>query len=412
LENQTRIYEQIESPLIPLLAEMEAHGVRTDCDYLNELSKQLEVSIEKTQAAIYDMAGEQFNIGSPKQLGEVLFGKLEIPGSRKTKTGYSTSADILLELAPSYPIISEILSYRELTKLKSTYADALPKLVREDGRIHTTYNQAIAATGRLSSVEPNLQNIPIRTEMGRKIRKAFVASEGCRLLSFDYSQIELRILAHMCEDEALVSAFQTGLDVHRATAAQMFHKEPDEVSREERGYAKLLNYAVLYGVTDFGLKQQLGENFSRAEAKELIQKYNERFPRVRDFMDETVEDARSKGFTTTLWGRRRYFADIHAGNRVQRAGAERQAMNAPIQGTAADMMKLAMLRVRDVIDGTDIKMLMSVHDEIVLEVPEGADEKFEAIRQAMADALPLNVPIEVDGKIGYDWYETTPVQSG
>ncbi|MBX3095230.1 MAG: DNA polymerase I [Fimbriimonadaceae bacterium] len=408
-ENQTSVLEEIELPLVPVLADMECTGIKLDPGYLKEYSNNLQIEIEAVQKQVWDAAGEEFNIGSPKQIGEVLFDRMQMPGGKKTKTGWATGAEILEELAAEHPVAAGILTYRELTKLKGTYADALPRMLADDGRIHTKFNQAVAATGRLSSNEPNLQNIPIRTELGRRIRRAFVAAPGYQLLSFDYSQIELRILAHMCQDEALTDAFRDRVDVHRVTAAQMFDTSPDEVTREQRGLAKMLNYAVLYGVTDFGLAQQLGAGFSVSEAKELIRKYNERFPQVKGFTDSVVEEARSKGFTSTLCGRRRYFPDIHAGNRVARMYAERQAMNAPIQGTAADLVKIAMLQVEKLIANTGVRMLLQVHDELVFEVPEDKESPLEEIRNLMEKAIPMSVPIEVDGKMGPNWLDMTPI---
>jgi DNA polymerase-1 len=403
LEQQTRVFQEVELALVPVLAEMEAAGITLDSDILRDFSKSLQTTITQTQQKIYEMAGCEFNIGSPKQIGEVLFEKMAIPGQKKTKTGYATGVEILGELAATYPIAGEILTYRELTKLKSTYADSLPKLVAEDGRIHTTFNQTVAATGRLSSIDPNLQNIPIRTELGRQIRKAFVAAPGTILGSFDYSQIELRILAHYCHDEPLVEAFRTGIDVHTVTAALMFHVDKEAVTKEQRRLAKMLNYAVLYGVTDFGLANQLGAGFGVAEARELIRQYNERFPKVREFTLGVVEEARSKGFTTTLLGRRRYFSDIHAGNRSARLYAERQAINAPMQGTAADMIKLAMIEVRKLLGTSGTRMLLQVHDELVFEMTDDRNELMEPIRGLMENALPLDVPVEVDAKTGTDW---------
>lgn len=404
-EGQTRVLREVELPLVPILAEMEARGIGVSRSELQDFSKGLSVEIDKVQTLVYELAGKSFNIGSPKQIGEILFEEMGLPG-RKTKTGWATGAEVLSELAPTVPLAGEILTYRELTKLKSTYADALPKMIASDGRIHTTFNQAVAATGRLSSNDPNLQNIPIRTELGRQIRRAFHAAPGMELLSLDYSQIELRVLAHMCQDEALVSAFQERVDVHTVTAALMFGVAQAEVSKEQRRLAKMLNYAVLYGVGGFGLANQLGAGFSQSEASALIKQYNERFPAVKDFTDGIVEEARSKGFTTTLIGRRRYFPDIHNQNRALRQYAERQAMNAPIQGTAADMIKMAMIDVqRRLGSGSDCKMLLQVHDELVFETPVGNRDWVEPIRHDMEEALPLLVPVEVDAKSGENWLE-------
>jgi DNA polymerase-1 len=334
---------------------------------------------------------------------------LKIPGEKKTKTGFATGAEVLQSLAPTHPIASEVLNWRELTKLKSTYADALPRMIAADGRIHTTYNQAVAATGRLSSNDPNLQNIPVRTELGRRIRKAFIAAEGFKLASFDYSQIELRLLAHMCRDENLVDAFQRRVDVHSVTASLMFGDSVDQVTKERRRYAKMLNYAVLYGVTDFGLAQQLGGEFSVAQARELIQQYFRRFPKIKAFTDSMIAEARAKGFTTTLCGRRRYFPDIHAANRNERLYAERQATNAPLQGTAADMIKLAMIRARKALGDAATRMLLQVHDELVFELAEKEAGLIEPIRTEMEQALRLEVPIEVDASVGPDWDDMAEV---
>ncbi len=408
-EDQTHVLDDIELPLVPILAGMENLGVCTDRTQLREFSKELEVAIEKTTATIYELAGQTFTIGSPKQLGEILFEKLKIPGAAKTKTGYATGAEILGELAAEHQIAAEVMSWRELSKLKSTYADSLEKLIQPDGRIHTTYNQAVAATGRLSSNDPNLQNIPIRTELGRGIRKAFRAAPGYRLASLDYSQIELRVLAHMCGEQALVDAFNRHIDVHTVTAQYMFGLGEQPASKEQRRMAKMLNYAVLYGVSEFGLAQQLGAGFSISEAKALIGQYNERFPSIKGFTAGVVQEARSKGFTVTLSGRRRYFPEIHAPKLQERRYAERQAMNAPIQGTAADMIKLAMLHAHRTLKGTGTRMLLNVHDELVFEVPAGEEAIVAPLRRDMEVALPLNVPIEVDAKVGQDWNDMTPV---
>jgi len=408
-EDQLRVLQDVELPLVPILAEMERYGIRTDRNKLREFSKSLQVTIESTTAKIYELAGQEFLIASPKQLGEVLFDKLALPGAVKTKTGYATGAEVLQLIAPEHEIAAEVLNWRELTKLKSTYADALEKLIGADGRIHTTYHQTGAATGRLSSNDPNLQNIPVRTELGRSIRAAFYAADGYSLASLDYSQIELRVLAHMCGEPALVRAFSEHEDVHTATAQLMFGLGEAKPEKVQRNYAKLLNYAVLYGVTDFGLAQQLGGGFSRAEAKALIELYNERFPTVKEFTKSVVQEARSKGFTTTLYGRRRYFPDIHAAKVTERQYAERQAMNAPIQGTAADMLKLAMLSARKAVSGHKTRMLLNVHDELVFELCAGEEGLVETLRSTMENALPLNVPIEVDAKVGPTWNEMTPV---
>jgi DNA polymerase-1 len=411
-EGQGQVLTGIEQPLLPILAEMERFGIAADRAQFREFSQQLSVIIERTTARVHELAGRAFNIGSPKQLGEVLFDEMKLPGAQKTKSGYATGVEVLADLAAEHEVVAEVLNWRELTKLKSTYADALERMVREDGRIHTTYHQTGAATGRLSSNDPNLQNIPIRTELGRSIRKAFRSAPGFRLASLDYSQIELRVLAHLLakqsEDEALVRAFRDGEDVHTVTARDMFHVQ--DVTKEQRRLAKMLNYAVLYGVTEYGLAQQLGAGFSVREAKELIVNYNERFPSIKAFTQEIVAEAKSKGFTTTLWGRRRYFPDIHASRLQERRYAERQAMNAPIQGTAADMLKLAMLECRKVLADKASRMLLNVHDELVFEIASGEESLIESLRLAMESALPLDVPVEVDAKIGDNWNEMSVVQ--
>jgi DNA polymerase-1 len=408
-ESQLDVLTEIEQPLVPILAQMERHGIRADRNQLREFSKELEIAIERTAKHIFELAECEFTIGSPNQLGEVLFEKMSIPGATKTKTGYATGVEILSVLAAEHEIATEVLSWRELSKLKSTYTDALERLIQADGRIHTTFNQTVAATGRLSSNDPNLQNIPIRTELGRGIRKAFMAADGHVLASLDYSQIELRVLAHMCGEPALVDAFQTKVDVHTVTAQQMFALGEGSATKEQRRLAKMLNYAVLYGVSEYGLAQQLGSGFSIAEAKELIRLYNERFPTIKDFTSSVVQEARSKGFTSTLKGRRRYFPDIHALKIQDRKATERQAMNAPIQGTAADMIKLAMLHAHQALKGSGTRMLLTVHDELVFEMPAGDEALVNTLREKMETALPLKVPVEVDAKLGGDWSEMKEV---
>lgn len=407
-EGQDFILDQVEMPLVPLLAEMEGLGIKVSRSELSELSKQLKESIEQIQARIYDIAEEEFNISSPKQLGVILFEKLMLPGGKKTKTGWGTSAEILEPLALDHEIVAEILAYRHATKLKSTYADALPLQIAGDGRVHTTFNQTVAATGRLSSINPNLQNIPVRTDQGQEIRKAFQADEGNVLLSFDYSQIELRVLAHMSGEPSLVRAFQENSDVHAITAAQMYGIDPKDVSKEQRRQAKILNFAGIYGVFPAGLARQLGPGFTIKDATQLLEQYNARFPGVKDFSKSIIDQAKSTGYTTTLDGRRRYLGEIHAGNATVRNAAERQAMNAPIQGTAADMIKIAMLKTRQVLEGTSCKMLLQVHDELLFELPESDLAIAEQIRSAMVTARELNVPVVVDAKVGKNWRDMSP----
>ena len=405
-EKQWHVYDDIEMALVPILADMENLGIGVDCDRLREFSKSLTVQIQQIEMRIHEAADEEFNIGSPQQLGKILYEKLGLQAGKKTKTGYATGVEVLQQLAPENEVVRDVLAWRELTKLRNTYAESLPGYVADDGRIHTTYAQHIAATGRLSSNDPNLQNIPIRTEMGREIRKAFVPAPGYQFASLDYSQIELRFLAHYCGEPALVEAFRTGEDVHAATASLMWNEPTDSVSAAHRRYAKMLNYAVLYGVTDFGLANQLGGEFSVKEARVLIDSYFERFPKVREYIDSTKAEARSKGFTTTLTGRRRYFPDIHAGNRVARAYAERQAMNAPLQGGSADMIKLAMISIAELLKDKGTRMVLQVHDELLFEVPKGEESILPSLQEAMSNALPLNVPVEVDVGIGPNWLET------
>ncbi len=408
-ETQTRVLEEIEMPLIPILSEMENLGIKASREGLAQFSRELQKAIEETTRTVHDLCGEEFNIGSPKQLGFILFEKMQIQGGQRTKTGWATGVEVLGELAASHDVCAKVLQWRELSKLKSTYADALQGLIKADGRLHTTYSQTGAATGRLSSNDPNLQNIPIRTELGRGIRKSFHADDGCLLLSLDYSQIELRVLAHMCGEPALVQAFQEREDVHTVTARLMFALGEEEPSKEQRRLAKMLNYAVLYGVSEYGLAQQLGTGFGFAEAKELIRVYNERFPTVKSFTDSIIVEARSKGFTTTLYGRRRYFPDIHAPKIMDRKAAERQAINAPIQGTAADMMKLAMIKAKQVLEGRRTRMLLTVHDELLFEMAIGEEAIVEELRHAMEQALPLAVPVEVDAKMGANWDDMTVI---
>lgn len=402
---------QVELPLAPILAEMELTGIAVDVEQLEALSITLDAEIRQLEQSIYRQAGEEFNIGSPKQLQRILFEKLGLVASVKTKTGYSTSAAVLEELAYEYPIVEDILRYRELTKIKSTYADALPKLINPvTGRIHTSLNQTVTATGRLSSSDPNLQNIPIRTELGRQIRRAFVASGSNLLLSADYSQIELRILAHVAHDENLIRAFENDEDIHLATACAIFNCAPSEVTPEMRRRAKTVNFAVIYGMADFTLSRTLG--ISVKEARQYIDTYFARFPGVKAYIEETIESARQLGYVSTLMGRRRYIPDINSSNRNVRMFAERQAINAPIQGTAADIMKLAMISVDKALKTTSSKMLLQVHDELLFEVPpEEVSQVADLVRKHMEGAYELCVPLRVDVKVGRNWADMEAVPS-
>ncbi len=402
-----RIYEEIERPLVPVLALMERHGIRVDPARLEAFAKELERQLDSLTREIYALAGEEFNIGSPRQLAHVLFERLKLPTARRTKTGYSTDERVLTELAAGHPLPAKVLEHRSLAKLKGTYADALPALVNpRTGRIHTTFNQLVAATGRLSSQDPNLMNIPIRTELGRRIRAAFIPEEGWRFVAADYSQIELRILAHLSEEPAIIEAFQRGEDIHTRTACEVFKVAPAQVTSLQRTIAKSANYAILYGVSAFGLSQ--ATRIDQKEAQRYINEYFAAHPRVRAFIERTLAEGRERGYVSTLLGRRRYLPDLLSQNPVARGAAERMAMNAPVQGTASDMIKIAMVRVQDALRrrGLRTRMLLQVHDELLFEAPP---EEVEAVsglaREIMQSALPLRVPVVVDVKVGADWSE-------
>jgi DNA polymerase-1 len=399
------IYEDIERPLVPVLAVMERHGIRVDPQRLEDFAKELERQLENLTREIYTLAGEEFTIASPKQLAHILFEKLKLPVMRRTKTGYSTDADVLTELALGHALPGKVLEHRTLAKLKNTYADTLPGLVnRATGRIHTTFNQLVAATGRLSSQDPNLMNIPIRTELGRRIRAAFIPEPGWRFVAADYSQIELRILAHLSGEPAIIASFQRGEDIHQRTASEVFRVPPEEVSALQRTIAKSANYAILYGVSAFGLSQ--ATKIDQKEAQRYISDYFAAHPRVRAFIDRTLAEGRAQGYVGTLLGRRRYLPDLRSGNPVARNAAERMAMNAPVQGTASDMIKIAMVRMQEALDrsGLATRMLLQVHDELLFEAPPGEVAEIEQLAtEIMVNALPLSVPIVVDVKSGSDW---------
>jgi DNA polymerase-1 len=400
-----RIYEDIERPLVPVLAEMERHGIRVEPARLEAFAKELERNLDNLTREIHELAGEAFTIASPKQLAQILFEKLKLPAIRRTKTGYSTDADVLTELALAHPLPGKILEHRTLSKLKGTYADALPVLVNPaTGRIHTTFNQLVAATGRLSSQDPNLMNIPIRTELGRRIREAFVPEEGWQFVAADYSQIELRILAHLSGEPAIIESFRRGEDIHTRTACEVFKVEPAAVTSLQRTIAKSANYAILYGVSAFGLSQ--ATKIDQKEAQRYIDAYFATHPRVRAFIDRTLAEGRERGYVTTLMGRRRYLPDLRSNNPVARNAAERMAMNAPVQGTASDMIKIAMVRVHAALRerGLQARMLLQVHDELLFEAPPVEVEAIVTLaREIMVAALPLDVPIVVDVKTGLDW---------
>jgi len=401
-----QVLHHIEMPLSEVLARMELAGVAVDVEYLNQLSAVLEGLIRAKESEIYTLAGEPFNIASPKQLGQILFDKLRLPAGKKTRTGaYSTDAEVLEQLAVEHPICRSILEYRELSKLKSTYADVLPRLVHPStGRIHTSFNQTVAATGRLSSSEPNLQNIPIRSEVGRQIRRAFVAALGNRLLAADYSQIELRLLAHVSGDERLLQAFAQDRDIHAATAMILFGVSPEGVTPELRRKAKTVNFAVLYGMSDYGLSQELGMSVQEAHA--FIENYFRQLPGVRRYIEETLNFARQHGYVTTLFGRRRYLPEIHHANRNMRQAAERAAINSPLQGTAADIIKLAMIELDSRLrkEGFGATMVLQVHDELVLDVPlEEIVPLSNLVRECMSGVARLRVPLKVDVEVGDNW---------
>jgi DNA polymerase-1 len=403
----TSLYETLEVPLVPVLADMERVGIRVDPERLATLTKELDTQLDTLLREIHQLAGEPVNPNSPKQLATVLFEKLKLPPVKRTKTGYSTDVDVLEELALGHSLPGKILEYRQLAKLKGTYADALPALIHpRTGRIHTSFNQLVAATGRLSSSNPNLQNIPIRSELGRRIRQAFVPDDGWRLVAADYSQIELRILAHFSEEPALVDAFQRGEDIHTRTAAQILGGTLDAVTAEMRRLAKVVNFGILYGLSGFGLSQAV--SIGRAEAQKFIDDYFATHPRVRAYIDRVVAEGRSQGYVTTLLGRRRYLPELHARNPVARGAAERMAANAPIQGTASDIIKLAMVRLAVVLAerGLRSRMLLQVHDELLLEVPDAEAAAVRALLpEVMETVVTLAVPLRVDVKEGRDWAE-------
>lgn len=407
-QSLTGLYENVELPLSRVLAELELYGVRLNTDRLHVIGDELAQGITRLTARIYDIAGQTFNINSTKQLGEILFDKMGLTPIKKTKTGYSTSADVLEKLAPQSELVTEILQYRQLAKLQSTYVEGLLSVVRmPDSRVHTSFHQAIAATGRLSSKDPNLQNIPIRLEEGRRLRQAFVPTyENWAILSADYSQVELRILAHLSQDPALMEAFRLDMDIHTRTASDVFEVAVDDVTALMRRQAKAVNFGIIYGISDYGLSQNL--NISRAQAGRFIEQYFEKFPGVKGYMDESVERARELGYAETVLGRRRYLPGIRSRNFNERSFAERTAMNTPIQGTAADIIKKAMVELSETLRGSGLqaKMLLQVHDELIFEFPrEEHTMLMEMVRTAMENAVLLSVPLRVDINIGDTWYD-------
>ena len=401
-----RLFQETEMPLVYTLYDMECEGIRVEAEALKQYGEQLTGRIGELETEIYALAGENFNINSPKQLGVILFEKLKLPYGKKTKTGYSTAADVLEKLAGEYPIVSLILEYRQLTKLKSTYADGLANYIGEDGRIHSTFNQTITATGRISSTEPNLQNIPIRMELGRLIRKVFIPKDGYVFVDADYSQIELRVLAAISGDETLINAYREAQDIHRITASQVFHIPFDEVTDLQRRNAKAVNFGIVYGISSFGLSQDL--SITRKEAAEYIEKYFETYPDIKKFLDETVENAKKNGYVATMFGRRRPMPELKSSNFMQRSFGERVAMNAPIQGTAADIIKIAMIRVNDRLKAEHLKsrLILQIHDELLIEAEKSEVEEVKRIlKEEMQGAAQLSVKLEIDMHTGANWYE-------
>lgn len=405
---QEKLYTELEMPLSIVLGHMEKNGVKVDKKQLEQMGVDLNNRLQELEQKIHSLAGEAFNINSPKQLGEILFVKLGLPPVKKTKTGYSTSADVLEKLAEEHEIVEYIVHYRQLGKLNSTYIEGLLKVIKDEtNKIHTRYNQALTQTGRLSSTDPNLQNIPIRLEEGRKIRKAFIPSKpGWKMIAADYSQIELRVLAHIAGDDGLIEAFQHDMDIHTKTAMDVFHVSEEEVTSSMRRGAKAVNFGIVYGISDFGLSQNLG--ITRKEAGQFIERYFESYPKVKEYMDSIVEKARENGYVSTLLHRRRYLPDLTSRNFNKRSFAERTAMNTPIQGTAADIIKKAMVHMADKMDERQLesKMILQVHDELIFEVPEEEhDEMMELIRDVMENAVELHVPLKVDVSSGDTWYD-------
>jgi DNA polymerase-1 len=401
------LFKEIEMPLILTLHDMEIAGIAVEKEALKEYGNQLSIRIVELEKQIYTLSGAEFNINSPKQLGEILFDKLGLPNGKKTKTGYSTAADVLEKLAVDYEIVSFILEYRQLTKLKSTYADGLANYIEEDGRIHSSFNQTITATGRISSTEPNLQNIPIRMELGRLIRKVFIPKEDFCFVDADYSQIELRVLAHVSGDPKLIQAYQEEQDIHKITASEVFHIPLEEVTSLQRRNAKAVNFGIVYGISSFGLSQDL--SISRKEASEYIEKYFETYPRVKGFLDESVSKAKKDGYSITMFGRIRPIPELKSSNFMQRSFGERVAMNAPIQGTAADIIKIAMIRVNNRLKSESMKskLILQVHDELLIEAHKDEVEKVkEILKEEMQGAAKLLVPLEIDMNTGTNWYET------
>ncbi|HLJ35207.1 MAG TPA: DNA polymerase I, partial [Ktedonobacteraceae bacterium] len=406
------LYNNIELPLLPVLLQMEISGVALDPDFLRDLEVKLGEQIHALEHTIYDSVGHEFNINSTKQLGDILFNELKLPSGKKTKTGYSVSADVIENLRGKHPMVDSLLEYRQLTKLKSTYVDGLLALIDPvSGRVHTSFNQTIASSGRLSSSNPNLQNIPVRTEVGRRIRRAFIADPSYILLTADYSQFELRILAHITHEPRLVEAFSNDEDIHTITAASLFNVLPEQVTKDQRRLAKTVVYAVLYGQSAFGLAQITG--MTNSEASEFIKRYHETFPNIKGYVDSTLNQARKQGYVNTLFGRKRFIPDMHTLPYIERQAIEREAINMPIQGANADMIKIAMIRIQHALEEKKLKtrMILQVHDELVFEVAvEELDRVRRLVKSLMEGVVKLDVPIKVEAKIGKNWYEAEPAE--
>ena len=402
----TKLYQEIELPLCDVLYRMEKEGIDIDRNQLIAFGDMLTQRIDACEKIIFSYSEAPFNINSTRQLGELLFDKLGLPPVKKTKTGYSTNADVLEKLKSKHPIIPAIMDYRMLTKLKSTYAEGLLKQIREDGRIHTTFQNLVTATGRLSSTEPNLQNIPVRTDLGAEIRKMFIPKPGCVLVDADYSQIELRVLAHIADDENMCSAFRNGLDIHTVTASQVFAVAPEDVTSLQRRHAKAVNFGIVYGISEFSLSEDIG--VTRWEARDYIDSYLANYPGVKAYMKKVVDDARECGYTETMYGRRRYIPELKSSNFNVRSGAERMTLNTPIQGTAADLIKLAMIKVDAALreNFPEAKLLLQVHDELIVECPEEiASDVAQLVSRSMENVAALNVPLTAEAKIGKSWFE-------
>ena len=406
-DNMDELYYTIELPLVYVLSAMEKEGFNIDKLMLDELQNNFTTEIDKTQKEIYNLAEEEFNISSPKQLGKILFEKLDLPVIKKTKTGYSTNAEVLEQLKDKHPIIEKVIYYRQITKLNSTYVEGLKNVVDSDGAIHSSFNQTVTTTGRLSSTEPNLQNIPIKYEMGREIRKVFIPKEkGDIILSCDYSQIELRVLAHMANDENMINAFKHHSDIHRKTASEVFNTPFEEVTPLMRSRAKAVNFGIIYGMSDFSLAQDL--KISKKEAAEYMAIYFDRYPNIKSYLNETVEKAKEDGYVLTILNRRRFIPEIKSSNKIVKALGDRLAMNAPIQGSAADIIKIAMVKVYNRLNKEKLKskLILQVHDELILNVKENEEEKVRAlVKEEMEKAVKLKVPMEVDINEGSTWYE-------